>query len=141
MVLSRLVVETVVIRRIFGADDLEFILRNGSSSVRKFFLEERKRLALDWVRTTQKQVRYLMDFHVKLARCAPKLSSPFEFKLAANYLCFVAVSNSLLVLLRLWGPFGVQRGISYAARAAEYFCSVFKGQFESFDAVALGSNQ
>jgi hypothetical protein len=137
--LDSLFTETAAIKRIFAADDMEFVSQAGAGDVQRFFLNERKRLAIQWVRMTQKQVGHLMDLHLKLASYTYEPSPRSEMKLTINYLGFILASNGLLILLLLFGPFEVVRIAAYTVHVAEYFCSVFSLRLEKIDAVKLGS--
>jgi len=138
-VLDSLVTETAAVKRIFARDDVEFISQNAAPEVKVFFVSERKVLAIRWLRMTQKQVRELMDLHLKLASYTYEPSPRSEMKLTVNYLCFILASKGLLVLLWLFGPFEVVRIAAYTVRVAEYFCSVFSLRLEKIDPVNLGS--
>ncbi|MGC0772966.1 MAG: hypothetical protein WB543_08530 [Candidatus Acidiferrum sp.] len=127
------------IKRIFATDDMEFVSHAGTGDVQRFFLKERKRLAIQWVRMTQKQVGHLMDLHLKLASYTYEPNPRSEMKLTVNYLCFILASNSLLVLLWLFGPFEVVRIAAYTVRVAEHFCTVFSLRLEKIDPVKLSS--
>jgi hypothetical protein len=131
--------ETAAIKRIFASEDMEFISQAGTSDVQRFFLKERKRLSIQWVRLTQKQVAHLMDLHLKLASYTYEPSPKSEGKLTVNYLCFILASNGALVLLWLFGPFKAVRIVAYTVRAAEYFCSEFSLRLERTDPVKLSS--
>jgi hypothetical protein len=131
--------ETAAIKRIFANEDMEFISQAGTGDVQRFFLKERKRLSIQWIRMTQKQVAQLMDLHLKLASYTYEPGPRSEMKLTINYLCFLLVSNSVLVLLWLFGPFEAVRIVAYAVRGAEYFFSEFSLRLEKIDPVKLGS--
>ncbi len=130
--------ETAAIKRIFASEDMEFISHVGTSDVQRFFLKERKTLAIQWVRMTQKQVAHLMDLHLKLASYTYEPSPRSETKLTVNYLCFILASNGLLILLWLFGPFEAVRIVAYTVRVSEYFCSEFSLRLEKIDPVKLG---
>lgn len=130
--------ETAAIRRIFANEDMEFISQAGTDDVQRFFLKERKTLAIQWVRMTQKQVAHLMDLHLKLASYTYEPSPRSETKLTVNYLCFILASNGLLILLWLFGPFEAVRIVAYTVRVSEYFCSEFSLRLEKIDPVKLG---
>jgi len=136
--LDSVFVETAAIKRIFAADDMEFICRAGTPKVQRFFLKERKALAVQWLQRTQKLVAQLMDLHLKLASYTYDANPRFEFKLTINYLCFILASNALLAFLWLRGPFQAVRIVSYTLGAAEYFCSVLTLRLEEVDPVKLG---
>lgn len=137
--LDSLFTEMAAIKRIFATDDMEFVSHAGTGDVQRFFLKERKRLAIQWVRMTQKQVGHLMDLHLKLASYTYEPNPRSEMKLTVNYLCFILASNSLLVLLWLFGPFEVVRIAAYTVRVAEHFCTVFSLRLEKIDPVKLSS--
>lgn len=135
--LDSLFEQTAAVKRIFANEDLEFISRTAPREVRRFFLKERKGLALQWIRMTQKQVARLMDLHLKLASYTNEPSPICEVKLTTNYLCFILASNGLLILLSLFGPFKGVRIIAYTVRVAEYLCSALSFRLEKLDPVRL----
>ena len=57
---------------------------------------------------------------------------------AAKYAIFVLVSNMLLLLLWLRGPFKTRRVVGYTVGVAGYFCTVFSLRLQSVNAVDLG---
>jgi hypothetical protein len=129
--LDKAFVEAAAIERIFSAEDMEFISHSSSPETRRVFLEERKVLAIRWLRKTQKQVARLMDLHLRLAGHTHEPSPRLELKLTAKYLSFLLVSYFLLFLLWLRGPFKVRRVIAYTSHVAGYFCTVFSLRLES----------
>ncbi len=131
-------VEAAAIERIFSTEDMAFISHASSPKARQLFLEERKALAIQWLRKTQKQVAQLMDLHLRLAGHTHEPSPRFELKLAVKYLSFLVVSYLLLFLLWLRGPFKPRRFVAYTSRVAGYFCTVFSLRLESVNAVHLG---
>ena len=137
--LDSVFVETESIKRIFASEDLEFISRTGTRKVQRFFLKERKCLAIQWLRMTQRQVSSLMDIHLKLSSYTYEPSPRFEIALTVNYLCFILVSNVLLVLFWLSGPFETVKILGYTLRATEHFCSAFSLRLEKTDALKLGA--
>ena len=135
--LDSVFVETMAIKRIFATDDMGFISRTGTPEVRRIFLKERKTLALQWLRKTQKQVAQLMDLHLKLASYTHEPNPGFELRLTVNYTCFIFASNVLLIFLWLQGPFKAVSTVGYTLRVAEYFCSVFSLRLEKINPVKL----
>jgi hypothetical protein len=136
--LDTVFVEAAAIERIFSADDMDFVAHSSPPKVQRVFLNERKALAIQWLRKTQKQVAQLMDIHLRLARHTHEPSPRFELKLAAKYLSFLVVSYLLLFLLWVRGPFKPRRFVAYTSRVAGYFCTVFSLRLESVNAVHLG---
>ena len=131
-------VEAAAIERIFSIEDMAFISHASSPNAQRLFLEERKALAIQWLRKTQKQVAQLMDLLLRIAGNTQEPSPGFELKLAAKYLVFLLVSYILLFLLWLRGPFKARRVVAYTSRVAAYFCTVFSLRLESLNALPLG---
>ena len=138
-VLDSMSLEARATQRIFATDDMQFIARTGTPEVQHLLVKERRSLAIRWLRLTQKQVGQLMDVHLKLASYTFEPSPRLEFRLAVNYLCFVVVSNALLMLVWLRGPFKAVRSMGYALGAAEYLHCVFNTRLEKTDSVKLGA--
>jgi hypothetical protein len=132
-------VETAAMKRIFASEDLEFMLREGTRDAQRFFLKERKGLAIQWLRTTQKQVAELMDLHLRLASYTYEPSPRFELKLTVEHLWFILVSNLVLFLLWLRGPFEAATIVGYTLRISESLSSVFSLRLEEIDPVKLDS--
>ena len=80
-----------------------------------------------------------MDVHLKLASYTFEPSPGLEFRLTVNYLCFVVVSNALLMLVWLRGPFKAVKIVGYTRGVAEHFCSVSNTRLEKTDPVKLGA--
>jgi len=138
-VLDSLFLETSVIKRIFAPDDVEFVSQAAGPNIKRFFLSERKVLAIQWLRMAQKQVSKLMNLHLKLAGYTREPSPRYEFKLTVDYACFFLASSGLLILLWWRGPFEAGRTVAYTLRTAERFCSVFSVRLEKIDPVKLGA--
>lgn len=134
-------VEAAAIERIFSTEDMEFISHASSPKARRLFLEERKALAIRWLRKTQKQVGQLMKLHFRLAGHTHEPNPRFELKLTVKYLSFLLVSYLLLFLLWLRGPFKARRVVAYTSHVAGYFCTVFSLRLESVNAVRLGPDR
>jgi hypothetical protein len=118
---------------------MQFIARTGTPEAQHLLVKERRALAIKWLRSTQKRVGQLMDVHLKLASYTFEPSPGFEFRLTVNYLCFVVVSNALLMLVWLRGPFKTARVVGYTRGVAEYFRYVFHTRLENTDPVKLGA--
>jgi len=139
--LESVFVETATIQRIFSVEDAGFVARWGTLDVKRLFLEERKRLALQWFRRTRTEVARLMDLHLRLAAYTYDPNPGFELKLTANYLIFMTLSSGAFVLVWSLGPFRATRVLSYAARLTGDFCSIFSLRLERVNPVRLGSGR
>lgn len=122
-------VEADVMRRILSEDDAHFIEGMGTPEVQKLFYSERKKLALRWVRRTQKQVSYLLKMHLILAGHMSKPTHKFDFDLSAKYFVFKFISSVVLAMIWLVGPFKASILITYIINSAEYFSSIFRVRY------------
>jgi hypothetical protein len=139
--LDSVFIETAIIKRIFSIEDADFIARRAKPVVKRSFLRERKELALRCFRKTRKQVTQLMDLHLRLASYTYDPIPGFELKLTVEYLIFIAVSNVVLLLLWLFGPYKASRSISYAIRTAGSFCGTFSVRLGRVNPTRLSSGR
>lgn len=138
--LDAVFVEAAAIERIFSAEDMDFVAHSSSRKAKRLFLNERKALAIQWLRKTQKQVAQLRDIHLRLASYTDQPSLGTELKLAAKYLAFFFISHLLLLLLWLRGPFKARWIVSYTSRVAGYFCTIFSLRLANVNALRLDSH-
>lgn len=134
-------IETAAIRRILAAEDQDFVSRTGPRDVQHLFSQERRALAQKWLRNEQKRVARLMDLHLRLASYTYDPSPRLELRLTAQYFAFAVVSNFVLLLLWLVGPFQATRIVEYTARTAANFCAVFSLRLDQIDPTRLGSRE
>lgn len=120
-----------VMRRILSIEDIRFISETASLGVRKLFHEERKRLAIRWIRRTQEQISELMKLHLMFARYATGSGNNLDIGLSIRYATFKAVSNFVLVVIWLAGPLKAGVVVGRIIGSANYFLNVFHArQFE-----------
>jgi hypothetical protein len=125
-VLGSVVMEAETMKRILSCEDVHFIAEHGTREVQKLFESERKRLALRWVRATQKQVSDLLKLHLMLARYTSNPMPKFDFELSAKCLVFKLISNVVLAVIWVVGPFRAASVVTYTLDSAGYFCSIFR---------------
>jgi hypothetical protein len=133
--------ETAAVKRIFAKEDMEFIAREGTREVQRFFLRERNKLAVQCLQTARGHVKRLMDLHLKLASYTYEPSPRIEFNLTVKYWLFILASNALLVLVRFRGPFQAVEIAGYALRVSEDFSTVFSLRLEKVDPEKLSPIQ
>ena len=104
--------------RIFSPVDLEFILKE-APSLRQTLLRERRGIALLWIAQRKDAARAVIRFHRLVARANIALSPVVEFKLAANYLIFLAACALAECLVWLRGPFASRKVGSSLIAAGE----------------------
>ncbi|HEX2713078.1 MAG TPA: hypothetical protein VHM88_12845 [Candidatus Acidoferrales bacterium] len=128
-----------LVERIFATQDWEFISRQSSPQIQRAFLEERRGIALSWLRQTRSQAARLLDFHLRIVRRSVNLRPEAEIGLAFRYALFLLESEVLGLLIWLGGPFRSRRTVGYAVRTAQQL-SYIRGQLlEAMTGAALGS--
>ena len=91
--------------RCFSEEDVRFVASLGSQAVLRLLLQERRRLALEWLRLTRHEARRLFGLHVRTVRFVADLRPATEFKLLVQAGGFLFTSEVLEVLVRWYGPF------------------------------------
>ncbi len=125
-------------KRIFDPSDMDFISRC-TPETQRCFLQERKALAISWLRRTQQQMARLMDLHLRLAGYTYEPSTNFEFRLAMTYLSFRAICGLSFILVWLRGPFYAQSIVEYTIRTTDKFYAVFSRRLENINPARLAS--
>jgi hypothetical protein len=90
--------------RIFSPDDREFIARTRSPHLRRLYNEERRKVALQWVRRTSREVGRTMRNHRLGSRQSTNLNVAAETKLFFQYVELRFLCVMLLLLIRVFGP-------------------------------------
>lgn len=121
--LQSLFVTPDLIDRITSEQDMIFVRSEGERNLISLFNSERRAIAILWLRRMCKQVKLLMNFHVRSARYSAKLGSVVELKLAFQFLAFITIYYALFMLVWLRGPFHARRVASFIAVALRSFCA------------------
>lgn len=103
-----------IVRTIFSEDDREFISRMGSTRLLRIYQEERRRVALHWVRRISRQVGRIMRTHRLNSRQSQNLHVTAEANLFFQYLRLRFLCGLLLFLIYLFGPHAIQNLAFYA---------------------------
>lgn len=90
--------------RIFAQDDWHFVCRE-SPSVEQAFLQERKKVALLWLKDTRICVGRIFRFYRIAVRSNAALEFWTELRIAGNYFMFLLMVSSVQSLIYLRGPF------------------------------------
>jgi hypothetical protein len=104
--------------RIFSQKDREFILLMRSSRLQRLYLEERRKVALHWVRRISREVSQIMRNHRLRSRQSSNLNVTVEMKLFFLYLELRFLCGMLLLLIQLFGPHAL---LNLAARTGELY--------------------
>jgi len=137
--LDSVFIEADIMKRILSQDDAHFIAEKGTSEVQKSFYSERKKLALRCVRRTQKHVSDLLKLHLMLASYTSKPMQKFELDLSAKYLAFKLISNVVLSVIWLVGPFKAAVVVAYTLDSAGYFWNIFRLRYFDVQGSRLAS--
>jgi len=102
-----------LVARIFSREDWALILQTHSPSLERLFLQERKRIALLWVRQTSSDIRQVMQNHTEAAKQAADIHFRTELSLFLMYIELLLMCGTLLLLITAVGPPRLQRIASY----------------------------
>jgi hypothetical protein len=93
-----------VTHSIFSQEDFEFVLRLGSPRLLRIFREERKGVALHWVRRASHEIRMIMQEHARSARLSHNLKPAAEAKLFFQYIVLRLTCKLLMIFIRFMSP-------------------------------------
>ena len=93
-----------LVRRIFSLEDRDFIRGIQSRELQGLFLDERRKVALHWVRQTTGEVREIMKRHRLISRQSANLDAGAEVKLFFRYAEIRFLCGTLALLVRVFGP-------------------------------------
>ncbi len=110
--------------RLFLKADYDYVTRKSTNEVRNLFIEERRRIALLWVKQIMKQLRGLKEFHLGSARFYARLSPRTELRLAFEFFALLCVCRALQIALYLRGPYAAPRMVGRAAAGAARVCEI-----------------
>ena len=99
--------------RIFGSQDWDYVVKQGSPRLQGLFLQQRKALALSWLRTTRASATRLIRVHRATVRSSSRLEPLVELQIAVDYLLFVVLCHCLVLAIMLRGPVDLNRLITY----------------------------
>jgi hypothetical protein len=105
--------------RLFGSEDWDFICTHGTAALRHLFLQQRKALALSWLRTVRTNARKLIHSHLTATRTNSRLELLVELRVGIDYLLFVMVCQLIALAIWLRGPIHLGRLIGYTDALSE----------------------
>lgn len=95
--------------RCLSVEDVQFAASLGSPAVERLLLQERRRFALEWLWQTRKEASRLFRLHTKSVRHATDLRPAREVALLFQAGLFLVVYATLVLAVRLHGPFRTRR--------------------------------
>ena len=108
-----------LVLRIFSREDREFVLQMRSPRLQQIYQEERRKVALHWVRKTSREVRMIMRTHRLISRLSRNLDVVAEVKLLWQYLKLRFICGLLVLLIETLGPHALHDLASYAGELSQ----------------------
>jgi hypothetical protein len=108
-----------LVLRIFSPRDRELIRLTHSPRLQRLYQEERRKVALHWVRRTSREVSRIMRHHRLNARYSQNVNVAAEAKLFGQYLELRFLCGVLVFLIQLLGPHALADLASYTAELHE----------------------
>ena len=124
--------------KIFSEEDWSFIRTHTDPPIQRIFLEERKALAISWLRQVRGIVGLLMKFHRTAVRGNVSLSPAIELRLAFDYLFFLLTFQVLCAMIRVQGPFVAGRFATFTVSFADQLSYLSGHILVGMDASRLG---
>jgi hypothetical protein len=121
------------VQRVFSRGDWEFVRGLGAGSIERLFKQERKKVALVWVRQTSATIRKVIRTHAEAARQSKNLEFSTEINILAQFLALIVVCGILSIAIQTAGPVRLSGLAHFAQRLSQ---QVTKLQ-ESFQAGLL----
>jgi hypothetical protein len=104
-----------IVPRIFSREDREFILKLRSPRLQRVYEEERREVALHWVRRTSQEVYEIMRMHRLTSRHSVNLKVSTEASLFLQYLRLRFICGLLVLLIKAFGPHALSDLAGYAS--------------------------
>jgi hypothetical protein len=118
------------VSRVFTRADWDFVRAMKSESIERLFEQERKKVALTWVRQISAMIRQVMREHAQAARRSHNLVYSTEVKILAQFLTVMAACGTLSVAIRVAGPLGLA-GLAQFAQSAAQRARALQESFEA----------
>jgi hypothetical protein len=113
-----------VVQRVFAKRDLEYVLQATEQPIHQLFVDERRKVALIWVRQVRKGLVSLRTFHRRQARHYARLSFKTEVELAVGFAALLLACRALQVTLYFGGPYAAPRIVGGTVEVAARLCKV-----------------
>ena len=108
-----------LVLRIFSREDREFVLQMRSPRLQRMYKEERRKVALHWVRKTSREVGMIMRTHRLISRLSRNLDAVAEAKLLWQYLELRLICGLLVLFIETFGPHALHDLASYAGELSQ----------------------
>jgi len=108
-----------LVDRVFSRADWEFVRGLKASGIERLFEQERKKVALVWVRQTSALIRKVIHKHAQAARHSKNLKFSTEITIFAQFLMLMAVWGTLSVAIQIAGPLWLGGLAHFAQRLSQ----------------------
>ncbi len=105
--------------RCLSTEDVAFVNSLASPPVLRLLLHERRRLALHWLRLTRREAARLFSLHLRAVRHAIDLRPITEVRLLLQVSLFFILYETMVGMLRLYGPFRTRAFVRTVQRLAD----------------------
>jgi len=92
------------VTRVFSRVDWEFVRGLKAGGIERLFEQERKKVALVWVRQTAALIRKVISEHARAARQSKNLEFSTEISIFAQFLMLMIVCGILSMAVQIAGP-------------------------------------
>jgi hypothetical protein len=113
-----------LLERIFSQQDFAYVVSAAPQEVQELFLQERRKVALTWVRRVRCQILSLRQFHFSRSRLDAQMNLATEIGLAIQFTTLLLECRGLQFVLCIGGPYAAPRLVGATAAAAARVCSV-----------------
>ncbi len=109
---------------VFSRQDWEFIRGMRAPELAALFQQERKRVALVWVRQTSAMIQRAMREHATAARQSKNVDFPTELKIWRQFVSLVLICGTLSLAIQIAGPLWLASLARVAQRLSEQMTNV-----------------
>lgn len=113
-----------IVQRVFAKQDLEYVLACTPEPVHRVFVDERRKVAMIWVRQVRRGVLSLRAFHLGQARHYSRVNLATEVQLAANFALLLMSCRALEIALFFGGPYATPQILGGTVGVAARLCRV-----------------
>ena len=106
---------SAVVQQVFSSQDLAYVAREQSPSLRRFYLSERRRVAIGWIRRTSTELSLTMRDHVRASREKEDIRAATEATVLLQYLRLRCLCGLLLGSALIVRPSALQELAVYAS--------------------------
>ena len=103
-----------VVKQVFSPQDFAFVARQRSVRLQHFFISERRRVAMGWIRRTSAELSVAMREHVRVSRQKQDVEAATEARVLLRYLQLRCLCGLLLASAAVVRPSAVQELAVYA---------------------------